>query len=59
MRGIFLDISKAFDKVWHDRLIFKFKSYGRGGGLLKVLINCLKDRTQSVVLNRQAVITGK
>ena len=23
VRGVFLDISKAFDKVWHDRLNFK------------------------------------
>ena len=31
MRGVFLDISKAFDKVWHNALIFKFESYGIGG----------------------------
>ena len=26
MRGVFLDISKAFDKVWHQGIIFKLKA---------------------------------
>ena len=25
VRGVFLDISKAFDKVWHDGIIFKLE----------------------------------
>ena len=43
MRSTFLDISKAFDKVWHKGLIFKLKTYGVEGNLLKVLENYLTD----------------
>ena len=25
VRGVFLDISKAFDNVWHDCIIFKYE----------------------------------
>ena len=39
VRGVFLDISKAFDKVWHDGLVFKLKSYGVEGELLSLLKN--------------------
>ena len=53
MRGIFLDISKAFDKVWHDGLLFKLKTYGVEGDLLLLLKNYLKNRKQRVVLNCQ------
>ena len=51
MRSTFLDISKAFDKVWHKGLIFKLKTYGVEGNLLKLLENYLTDRQQRVVLN--------
>ena len=37
-RGIFLDISEVFDKVWHEGLIFKLKTYGIDDDLLKLLI---------------------
>ena len=47
------DILKAFDKVWHEGLTFKLKTYGIDGDLLKLLINYLEDRKQRVVLNGQ------
>ena len=43
VRGVFLDISKAFDKVWHDGIIFKLKSYGVEGELLSLLKNYLEN----------------
>ena len=54
VRGVFLDISKAFDKVWHDGLIFKLKCNGVGGNMLSLLSSFLHDRFQRVVLNGQS-----
>ena len=51
VRAVFLDISKAFDKVWHDGLIFKMRQNGISGKLLKLLQNYLSNRKQRVVLN--------
>ena len=50
-RGVFLDISKALNKVWHERLIFKWKQNGTSGGLLYILFNFLSNRKQTVVLH--------
>ena len=49
--AVFLDISKAFDKVWHNGLIFKLKQNGISGTLLKLFQNYLSNRKQRVVLN--------
>ena len=51
VRSVFLDISKAFDKVWHDGLIFKLEQNGVSGSLLKLLQNYLSNRKQRVVQN--------
>ena len=36
-RTAFLDISKAFDNVWHDGMVHKLKYNGISGNLLKLL----------------------
>ena len=53
VRGIFLDIPKAFDKAWHERLLFKSKTYGVKGELLNLLRNYFHERNQRIVLNVQ------
>ena len=53
MRANFLDISKAFDKVWHEGLIFKLESIGISGNLLSLFKSFLSNRFQRVVLNGQ------
>ena len=52
-RGVFLDMSKAFDKVWHEGLLFKLKQNGISGNLLNVITDFLYQRKQRVVLNGQ------
>ena len=44
-------MSKAFDKVWHEGLLFKLKRYGVNGKTYSILENYLKNRKQRVVLN--------
>ena len=51
MYAVFLDISKAFDKVWHQGLIFKLKQNGIDGNLLNFFDSYLNHRQQRVVLN--------
>ena len=53
VRTVFLDISKAFDKVWHEGLLYKLKSMGISGELYNLLENYLSGRFQRVVLNGQ------
>ena len=44
MRGVFLDISKAFDKVWHEGLLLKLSLNGISGNLVKLLLDFLYCR---------------
>ena len=47
-------MSEAFDKVWHDGLLFKLKQNGITGNLLILLKNYLSNRKQRVVINGSA-----
>ena len=54
VRAVFLDISKAFDRVWHKGLIFKLKQNGISDKILNIITDFLSFRKQRVVLNGQA-----
>ena len=53
VRSVFLDISKAFDKVWHEGLLFKLRSMGISGELYNLLGNYLSGRFYRVILKEQ------
>ena len=50
VRVIFLDISKAFDKVWIKGLLYKLRRAGIGGKLHDCLSDYLSNRRQRVLL---------
>ena len=54
VRGVFLDISKAFDRVWHDGLLYKLKLLGICGRYYNLIQSFLDNRHQKVVLNGQS-----
>ena len=43
VRGVFLDISKTFGKVWHGGIIFKLSQKGMSWNLLKLLRDLLSE----------------
>ena len=49
--GVFLDISSAFDKVWHKGLIAKLEQIGISNIALDLFINYLSNRKQCVVVD--------
>ena len=44
VRGNFLDISKALDKVWHERLLYKLKYLCISGNLPNLFCSFVNDR---------------
>jgi len=58
VRIVFCDISKAFDRVWHEGLLFKLQKIGIGGNLLSFLKHYLTNRYQKVVVEGQSSEPG-
>ena len=50
-RDVALDISNAFDRVWHADLLHKLKSYGISGQIFGLISSFLSNRRLRVVLN--------
>ena len=48
--AVALDISKAFDRVWHAGLLPKHKSYGISGQLFCLISSFLRNRLRCVIL---------
>lgn len=47
--GVFVDISKAYDKVWIEGLLFKLQKMGISGNLYYMIKSLLTNRTIQVV----------
>ena len=54
--GVFVDLSKAFDTLYHDLLIAKLHAYGIGKDTLRFIKSYLSDRWQMVKVNTSCSI---
>ena len=53
-RAVALDISKAFDRVWHTGLLHKLKPYGISGQIFGLISSFLSNRRLRVVLDEKS-----
>ena len=49
-----LTLKKAFDKVPHQRLIYKAEQYGVKGDIINWIKSFLSSRTQQVIINGES-----
>ena len=54
VRGTFLAMSRAFDRVWHEGLLFKLKRLGLSEKFYGLINSFLSNRRQRVILNGQS-----
>ena len=53
VRGVFSEVSKAFDRVWDKGFLHKLKNSGINGNILDLIEAFLHNRRHRVVLNGQ------
>ena len=58
IRGVFLDISKAFNKVWHDGIIFKWEQNGISTKLHKLLHDFLVNIKKMGSIEWESLLNG-
>ncbi|GFX44498.1 RNA-directed DNA polymerase from mobile element jockey [Trichonephila clavipes] len=56
--GVFLDVKRAFDKMWHDGLTYKLIKLQFPDYLIKIIHNFLHNRTFRVRVNNSYSNTG-
>ena len=59
VRIVFCDVSKVFDRVCHEGLLYKLVKLGIGGKLLEFCKNFLSDRSQCVIVDGQQSDIGR
>ena len=59
VRSVYLDTSKAFDRVWHEGLLYKLRRNGIFDRLLLLIESFLANRKQRTVLNGKLSKWGK
>ena len=55
LRAVFLHISRAFDRVWHDGLLFKLSQIGIEGKALNIVKDFFKNGEQRIVIDGQSL----
>ena len=58
MRGAFLDISKAFDNVWHEELIYKLQQIWYFGSFIEYSNRFPKTIGNKELYSMVEVLTG-
>ena len=53
VKSVFLDISKAFNKLWHDGIIYKLTQNEISGNLLNLLQTLLNKLKKSLLVAKQ------